>query len=88
MNLIKELWYGNIIPWEDGIFNKLQFKELLGYTARHHGELEETLTDKQKELPRKMMDNRNEFDSLTEAEVFEYGFRLGAMMMVSILAEK
>ncbi len=88
MNPIKELWYGNIIPQEDGIFNKPQFKELLGYTARHRGELEETLTDKQKELLDKMMDNRNEFDSLAEAEVFEYGFGLGAMLMVNTLAEK
>ncbi len=37
MNPIKELWYGNIIPGEDGIFNKPQFKQLLGYTARHCG---------------------------------------------------
>ncbi len=88
MNPIKELWYGNIIPQEDGIFNKPQFKELLGYTARHRGELEETLTEQQKELLDKMMDNRNEFDSLAEAAVFEYGFRLGVMMMVYILAEK
>ncbi len=34
-----------------------------------------------------MMDNRNEFDSLAEAEVFEYCFWLGALLMVSILAE-
>ncbi len=88
MNPIKELWYGNIIPQESGIFNKPQFKELQGYVARHRGEFEETLTDKQKELLDKMMDNRNEFDSLAEAEAFEYGFRLGAMLMVSILAEK
>ncbi len=88
MTTIKKLWYGNIIPQEDGIFNKPQFKELLGYTARHRGELEETLTEQQKELLYKMMDNRNEFDSLAEAAVFEYGFRLGAMLMVSILAEK
>ncbi len=88
MNPIKELWYGNITPQEDGIFNKPQFKELLGYTAWHRGELEETLTDKQKELLEKMMDNRNEFNSLAEAEVFEYGFRLGTMLMVSIFAEK
>ncbi len=88
MNPIKELWYGNIVPQESGIFNKPNFKELLGYVARHRGELEETLTEQQKELLDKMMDNRNEFDSLAEAEVFEYGFRLGAMLMVSILAEK
>ncbi len=87
-DMIKELWYGNIVPQEDGIFNKPELRELLGYVARHRGELEETLTDKQKELLEKMMDNRNEYDSLAEAEVFEYGFRLGAMLMVSILAEK
>ncbi len=86
--MIKELWYGNIIPQEDGIFNKPELRELLGYVARHRGELEESLTEKQKELLDKMMDNRNEYDSLAEAEVFEYGFRLGAMLMVSILAEK
>ncbi len=61
MNPIKELWYGNIIPQESGIFNKPQFKELL----------------------EKMMVNRNEFDSLAEAEVFEYGFKLGTKLMLS-----
>ncbi len=86
-DMIKELWYGNIIPQEDGIFNKPEFKELLGYTARHRGELEETLTDKQKDLLDKMMDNRNEFDSLAEARVFEYGFKLGAKFMLESLKD-
>ncbi len=86
-NMIKELWYGNIIPQEDGIFSKPQFKELLGYMARHRAELEETLTEKQKELLEKMMDNRNEFDSLAEAEVFEYGFRLGVKLMLDAIKE-
>ncbi len=84
-NIIKELWHGNIIPQESGIFSKPIFKELLGYTARHRGELEETLTEQQKELLDKMMDNRNEFDSLAEAEVFEYGFKLGAKLMLEML---
>ncbi len=87
-NIILEPWYGNIIPQEDGIFNKPEFKELLGYSARHRGKLEETLTDKQKELLEKMMDNRNEFDSLAEARVFEYGFKLGAKMAIEMLIEK
>ncbi len=84
-DMIKELWYGNIIPQEDGIFNKLELRELLGYVARHWGELEESLTEKQKELLDKMMDNRNEYDSLAEAAVFAYGFRLGARLMLEML---
>ncbi len=86
-DMIKELWYGNIVPQEDGIFNKLELRELLGYVARHRGKLEETLTAKQKELLEKMMDNRNEYDSLAEAAVFAYGFRLGAKLMLEVLKE-
>ncbi len=86
-SMIEELWNGNIIPQEDGIFNNPEFKELLGYTARHCGDLEETLTEKQKELLEKMMDNRNEFDSLAEARVFAYGFKLRAKLMLEMLGE-
>lgn len=84
-SIITELWYGNINPQEDGIFNEPELKELLGYIDRHRGELEETLTDKQKELLEKLMDNRNEFNSLAEASVFEYGFKFGAKMMFEML---
>ncbi len=86
-DMIQELWYGNIVPQEDGIFNKPELRELLGYVARHRGELEESLTEKQKELLDKMMDNRNEYDSLAEAAVFAYGFRLGAKLMLDVLKE-
>ncbi len=86
-DMIKELWYGNIVPQEDGIFNKPELRELLGYVARHRGELEESLTEKQKELLDKMMDNRNEYDSLAEARVFEYGFKIGAKLMLEMLKE-
>ncbi len=86
-SVITELWYGNIIPQEDGIFNKPELRELLGYAARHRGDLEETLTDKQKEFLDKMMDNRNEFDSLAEARVFKYGFKFGAKMMPEMIED-
>ena len=35
MNVIKELWHGNIIPQEDSRTNSKEMKELLGYMARH-----------------------------------------------------
>ncbi len=34
-----------------------------------------------------MMDNRNEYDSLAEAAVFAYGFKLGAKLMLDVLKE-
>lgn len=86
-SVIRELWYGNICPQEDGIFDKVELKELMGYIARHQADLEATLTDKQKEVFDKLMDNRNEYDSLAEAAVFEYGFKLGAKIMLEMLTE-
>ena len=48
--LFKELWHGNIIPGEDGRTNSKEMKELLGYMARHHEDLEKTFTEEQKEI--------------------------------------
>ena len=48
-NMINELWHGNIIPQEDSRNNSKEMKELLGYMARHHEDLEKSFTDEQKE---------------------------------------
>lgn len=86
-SVIKKLWYGNICPQEDGIFDAQELKQLGGYIARHQADLEETLTDKQKVVFDKLIDNRIEFDSLAEAAIFECGFKLGAKMMLEMLTE-
>ena len=44
MNVIKELWHGNIVPQEDSRTNTKEMKELLGYIARHHEDLDKTFT--------------------------------------------
>ena len=48
MNIIKELWHGNIIPQEDSRTNSKEKKELLGYMARHHDNLLKSMTNEQK----------------------------------------
>jgi|GEM_PF-1235560 len=53
---IEELWYGNIIPHEDSRTNSKEMKELLGYIARHHEDLEKSFTDEQKEIFEKFHD--------------------------------
>ena len=46
----KRAMHGNIIPGEDSRNNSKEMKELLGYMARHHEDLEKTFTDEQKEI--------------------------------------
>ncbi len=49
MNVIKELWHGNIILQEDSRTNSKEMKELLRYMARHHEDLEKpSLTSRRK----------------------------------------
>ena len=66
MNVIKELRHGNIIPQEDSRTNSKEMKELLGYMARHHKDLENTFTEEQKEIFEKFHDCWSEYASLGE----------------------
>ena len=60
MNIIKELWHGKIVSQDvrhglaslraSSRTNSKEMKELLGYMARHHEDLEKTFTEKQKEI--------------------------------------
>ena len=49
MDIIKELWYGNVAPFEQCTRGDKQLKELLKLVARNKEELDASLTDKQKE---------------------------------------
>ena len=86
-SMIKELWHGNIIPQEDSRNNSKEMKELLGYMARHHEDLEKTFTDEQKEIFEKFHDCWDEYVSLAEAAIFEYAFKLGMQIAIETLTE-
>ena len=68
MRVIKELWHGNIIPQEDSRINAKEMKELLGYMARHHEDLEKNFSDEQKEVFEKFHDCWSEYMSLAERQ--------------------
>ena len=86
-NIIKELWHGNIVPQEDSRINSKEMKELLSYMAKHHEDLEKTLSEDQKEIFEKFYDCWSEYVSLAEAAIFEYAFKLGAKLVYEALCE-
>ena len=61
-------------------------KELLGYISRHHDDLIKTLTDDQKIFFEKFEDCWSEYTSLSDAELFEYAFKLGMNLAIEELA--
>ena len=84
MNIIKELWHGNIVPQDDSRYNSPEMKQLMEYMARHHDDLLESMTDEQKEILEKFDDCWSEYVSLAEAAIFEYAFKLGAQFVMEI----
>ena len=81
MDIIKELWYGNVAPFEQCTKGDKQLKELLKLVARNKEELDAMLTEKQKETLEKFEENMNEMHSITERDAFSYGLRLGIRLM-------
>ena len=50
MNIIEELWYGNISPCERDFKKGSKYSELLGYIVRHEEDLKKRLNDEEKEI--------------------------------------
>ena len=84
-SILEELFYGNVCPNTDCRGNGKDTKQLMGYIADHHSALNETLTDKQKELFEKFNDCYDELTDINEREIFVYAFRLGARIAIEVL---
>ena len=81
MDIIRELWYGNVSPFEQCTRGDKQMKELLSLMPRNRDELGEGLTEKQKETLEKFEEALNEMHSIAERDAFSYGLRLGIRLM-------
>ena len=86
MNILEEFWYGNIEPAEYDISPSPEYKELLQLISRNEDKLLATMTDSQKELFTKYVDCVREYQVMAECLLFQNSFRLGAKMMLDILA--
>ena len=84
-SILEELFYGNVCPNTDCRGNGKDTKQLMDYIAGHHSALNETLTDKQKELFEKFNDCYDELTDINEREIFVYAFRLGARIAIEVL---
>lgn len=87
-SMIKELWYGNIIPQDDSRNNSPEMKKLIEYMSRHHDDLLKTMTDEQKEIFVKFDDCWSEYASLAEEAIFAYAFRLGMRIAIETLTKE
>ena len=80
MNILQELWYGNIRPNEDKIITDEE-KRLIELIARHHETLSSSLKNGDLATFEKYVDCFTEYASLIEAQAFEIGFKLALNLM-------
>ena len=80
MNILQELWYGNVRPNEDKVITDEE-KELVSLIARHHETLSSSLKNNDLIVFEKYVDCFTEYTSLIEAQAFEIGFKLALKLM-------
>ncbi len=85
-SFIDELWNGNIIPQESGLYKSAEIKKISQKSIAYFEELSQTLTEEQKELLEKLLDSKIEYGTISDNLVFAYAFRLGAKMMLDVMA--
>ena len=88
MNILEDLWFDNISPWEREFKKDSPYAELLALVIRHQEDLLERLNDEEKEIFEKFADCTTEMHDLTEREAFVKGFTIGARIIIEVLASE
>lgn len=87
MNILEELWYGNIEPAEYDVSPGKEYKEMLQLISRNEDKLLATMTETQKELFTKYADCVREYHTMAEKLLFQNSFKLGARIMLEVMEE-
>ena len=85
MDTIRELFYGNIHPFERDIPKGSEGDRLNQLIIRHDAALKAMLNEQEAEIPEKLKDALTEQSSLSECEGFVNGFRLGVRLKTEVL---
>lgn len=82
---IRELFYGNIHPYERDNPKDSECDKLNKLIIRHDTALKATLNEQKVEILKKLKDALTEQSSLSECEGFVNGFRLGVRLKTEVL---
>lgn len=85
MNILEDLWFGNISPWERPFMKDSAYAELLALVIRHQEDLNRRLNDEEKEIFEKFSECSTEMHDLTEREAFVKGFTLGVKIIIEVM---
>ena len=80
-NTLEDLYYGNITPGVQQVAPNSELKRATDRVARFEDQLTEQLDEEGKTVLAKLIESKDEVESITALENFILGFRLGARLM-------
>ena len=87
MQVLEDLYMGDIRPSERNFKKGSQYAKALNDAVKAGDTLIGSLTEKQKEQFEAYMTAQREVNVLTDCETFCYAFRLGAKIMMDVLMD-
>lgn len=87
MQILEDLYLGDIRPNERGFKKNSQYAKALDMLIKDEDALTDMLTEKQMELFEEYMAAQREINVLTDCETFCLAFKLGAKIMIDVLTE-
>ena len=86
-NTLEDLYYGNITPGTQQIAPNSELKKATDRVTRFESQLTERLDKDGKTILAKLLESKDEVESITALENFILGFRLGAKITMECMDE-
>ena len=86
-NTLEDLYYGNITPGAQQITPNSELKRAVDRIARFESPLTERLDEDGQAILAKLLESKDEIESITALENFILGFRLGARITMECMDE-
>ena len=86
-NTLEDLYYGNITPGVQQIVPNSELKRATDRVARFESQLTQQLDETGQTILAKLMESKDEIESITALENFILGFRLGARIAMECMDE-
>lgn len=82
-NILNDLFFGKIVPWEDRPENIEEFRRLNQQLSQLSDTLEERLDKETQALLDQYISDRSDLESQLQCDSFKTGFRLGVQLMLA-----
>lgn len=86
MNIIEELYLGNIRPGSDLAQRNPSFAKAMEREEHHSQELMDSLNSNSRELFERFCDSRADLDGIANYDIFTYALKFGIMLMVEVFS--